>query len=125
MTGALGKSFPAGAIIFRQGEPAECMYIIRSGKVEVFREVEGREEVALGTLGPEDILGEMGLVEKSTRIASARALTEVRVMSIDRKMFLRKVHEDPSLAFRVIQKMSRRIRDLNDEVARLSAKGRS
>jgi CRP-like cAMP-binding protein len=38
---------------------------------------------------------------------------------VDRKMFLRKIHDDPSLAFRVMQKMSRRIRELDDELIRL------
>ena len=43
----------------------------------------------------------------------------VRVLTIDKKNFLRRVHEDPSLAFRIVKTMSARIRELGDEIARL------
>jgi hypothetical protein len=42
---------------------------------------------------------------------------------VDRVGFLRRIHEDPSLAFRVVQTLSRRVRDLSDEVARLRTGG--
>ena len=52
-----------------------------------------------------------------------RALGEVRVLTVDKKNFLKRIHEDPSLAFRVVQTMSRRVRELSDELARLKGKG--
>jgi CRP-like cAMP-binding protein len=50
-----------------------------------------------------------------------RALGDVRVLTIDKKTFLRRVHEDPSLAFRILQKMSYRIRELDTELVRLKS----
>ena len=44
---------------------------------------------------------------------------EARLLTIDKKNFLKRVHKDPSLAFRLVQTMSKRVRDLSDEVARL------
>jgi CRP-like cAMP-binding protein len=61
----------------------------------------------------------MALFERMPRSATVRALGEVRVLTIDKKTFLRQVHEDPSLAFRILQKMSYRIRELDTELFRL------
>jgi CRP-like cAMP-binding protein len=47
-------------------------------------------------------------------------LGEARLLTIDRKNFLKRVHKDPSLAFRLVRTMSKRIRDLSDEVTRLA-----
>jgi CRP-like cAMP-binding protein len=57
------------------------------------------------------------------RSATVKALGRARILTVDRKGFLRRVQEDPSLAFRVLQTMSGRIRELTDEVARLRAEG--
>ncbi len=116
--GELGKIYQSGEIIVRQGETGDCMYFVQSGKVEVIKESEGRE-VRLAELGEGEFFGEMALFEKDVRSATVRPLGEVRVLSVDKKMFLRKIHDDPSLAFRVMQRMSRRIRELNDELIRL------
>jgi CRP-like cAMP-binding protein len=63
----------------------------------------------------------MALFEKEVRSATVRPLGEVRVLTVDKRLFLRKIHDDPSLAFRIIQRMSRRIRDLNNELMRQKA----
>jgi CRP-like cAMP-binding protein len=123
-TGALGKVYKAGEVIIRQGDAGDCMYIIQSGKVEVIRENQGKE-VRLAELDEGDFFGEMALFEKSVRSATVRPLGEVRLLTVDKKMFLRKIHEDPSLAFRIMKKMSNRIRDLNNELMRLTSEGRS
>ena len=59
----------------------------------------------------------MALFEKATRTATIRATRPTRILTIDKKNFLGGIHEDPSLAFRIVETMSHRIRDLNAEVA--------
>ena len=117
-TGALGKAYRNGEAIVHQGEPGDCMYVIQTGQVEVILEREGKE-VRLAVLGARDVFGEMALFEREARSATVRALGEVRVLTVDKKTFLRRVHEDPSLAFSILQKMSYRIRVLNAELVRL------
>lgn len=117
-TGELGKVYGTGEIIFRQGEVGDCMYVIQSGKVEVVQESEGRE-LRMAELGEGDFFGEMALFEKEVRSATVRPVGEVRVLTVDKKLFLRKIHDDPSLAFRIMHRMSCRIRDLNNEIMRL------
>ncbi|GAH40492.1 unnamed protein product, partial [marine sediment metagenome] len=117
-TGALGKVYRDGEIIVRQGDAGDCMYVIQAGQVEVLQE-KNDKEVRLAVLGEGDFFGEMALFEHEVRSATVRALGEVRVLTIDKRTFLRRIHEDPSLAFRIVQKMSQRIRELNTEVVRL------
>jgi CRP-like cAMP-binding protein len=45
----------------------------------------------------------------------------VRVLTVDKKMFLRKIHDDPSLAFMIMKRMSRRIRELDEALMRITS----
>jgi CRP-like cAMP-binding protein len=122
-TGALGKTYQDGEIIIRQGDDGSCMFVIQEGEVEVLRE-SGDREIRLAVLKSGDFFGEMSIFEREVRAATVKAVGQVRVLTVDKKGFLRRIHEDPSLAFRLVQTMSKRIRDLNAEVARLrSAEG--
>ena len=115
---SLGKVYHDGEVIVRQGEAGDCMYVIQEGQVEVLQEKEGKE-VRLAVLGEGDMFGEMALFERENRSATVRALGSVRALTVDKKLFLRKVHEDPSVVFRILQKMSYRIRELDAEVLRM------
>ena len=118
VTGSLGKVYVDGEEIVRQEETGDCMYVIQTGQVEAIQGKEGKE-VRMAVLGVGDVFGEMALFERMPRSATVRALGEVRVLTIDKKTFLRQVHEDHSLAFRILQKMSYRIRELDTELFRL------
>ena len=109
----LGKMYRDGEVIVREGETGECMYVIQEGQVEVLLEKEGKQ-ARLAVMSEGDFFGEMALIEREVRSATVRALGNVRVLSVDKVTFLRRIHEDPSLAYRILQKMSHRIRELDD-----------
>jgi len=117
----LGKLYRAGEPIVRQGEKGSQMYVLQRGRVEVIRESEGRED-RLGLLGPGAVFGEMAIFEREVRSATIRAVEDSRVLTIDRRTFLRRVQEDPSLAFHILRSLSGRVRELDDEVSRLRAR---
>lgn len=119
--GALGKTYHDGEVIVREGEMGDRMFVIQAGRVAVSRRGNG-EEIRIAVLEAGDMFGEMALFDRELRSATVRALGEARVLTIDKKGFLRRVHEDPSLAFRILQRMSQRIRDLNAELTRLKAR---
>jgi CRP-like cAMP-binding protein len=123
MKGGLGKVYADGEIIVRQGEPGDCMYVVQRGSVEVVQETESGPHI-LATLGEGEIFGEMVIFDRSPRSATVRAKGDVRLLTVDKGTFLRRVSEDPSLAFRIVKKMSQRIRELNSEVAVLKGKPR-
>jgi CRP/FNR family cyclic AMP-dependent transcriptional regulator len=118
LEGVLGKEYADGQVICREGEPGDAMFVIQAGTAVVLRE-EGTGEVVLGELTAGDVFGEMCIFDRRPRSATVRAKGEARVLTIDRRAFLRRVHEDPSLAFRILERMSARIRSLDDEVAHL------
>ena len=115
----LGKTYPDGTLIFHQGETGNSMYVILEGEVEIFLEKDG-EEISLARRGAGDFLGEMALLTQEKRSASARAKGPVRLLTLDKKNFLRRVHEDPTIAFRLVEVLSSRIRELDAQVAELS-----
>lgn len=119
---ALGKVYRDGEAIVRQGESGDCMFVVQAGQVEVLHERDDKP-VRLAVRAEGDFFGEMSLVEREVRSATVRALGEARVLTIDRQTFLRRVHEDPSLAYRILQRMSQLVRQLSDEVAETEAPG--
>ncbi len=121
-SGELGKTFEKGERIINEGARGDCMYVIQEGEVEIFVERNG-EDVRLAVRGEGEFFGEMAVFEREDRSASVRALGHVRVLTLDKKNFLKRIQEDPSLAFRIVQTMSSRIRELSVEVARLKGKG--
>jgi CRP-like cAMP-binding protein len=116
--GALGKVYRDGEVIIQQGEVGTCMYVIQEGRVEVVTGDEGKEtRLAIREAG--DFIGEMAIFERELRSATVRALGSARVLTVDKKNFMRRIHADPSLALRIVETMSRRIRELSAEVAKL------
>ena len=118
--GALGKVYQDGEIIICQGDEGDCMFVIQEGQVEVVLK-EDDQEVQLAVRGEGEFFGEMAIFEREERMATVRALGTARVLTVDKKNFLRRIHEDPSLAFRLVETMSSRIRELSAEVAQLKA----
>lgn len=117
-TSKLGKVFNKGEVIIRQGDAGNFMYEILDGQVEVFQERNGKE-VRLAVLGKGDFFGEMAIFEREVRSATVRAHGKVRVLTVDKKILLRRISEDPSLALRILERMSNRIRGMDNELVRL------
>lgn len=117
-TSDLGKEFNDGEVIIRQGEAGNVMYEILDGRVEVLQERDGKE-VRLAELTKGDFFGEMAIFEREVRSATVRALGEVRVLTVDKKILLRRISEDPSLALRILERMSHRIREMDNELVRV------
>jgi CRP-like cAMP-binding protein len=110
----LGTVFPDGEIIFRQGEAADCLFFIQSGKVLIYQEKDGKE-VPLAELGKGDSFGDMGAFMGPIRTESARSLGGARVITADYKFVLKKFRDDPSFAFQIINTMARRDRERTEE----------
>ncbi|HEY3312789.1 MAG TPA: cyclic nucleotide-binding domain-containing protein [Anaerolineales bacterium] len=116
--GELGKVYQDGEIIVRQGELGDCMYVVQEGQVEVLIESEDHK-VQLNILGKNEYFGEMAIFDHEIRSATVRALGFARILTVDHKNILRRIHEDPSLAYHLLQVMSDHVRRLSEEVAEL------
>ena len=109
---ALGKLYHDGENIVVQGEEGQCLYVIQSGTVEVLQEQDG-EEIHIAELYEGDFFGEMAVFERDVRSSTVRSKGDSRILTIDKKTLLSRIQEDPSLAFRMLQKMSSRIRKID------------
>jgi CRP-like cAMP-binding protein len=123
-TGELGKVYQDGEVIMRQGEAGDTMYVIQEGQVEVVVEQDG-QEVRLAIREAGQSIGEMEIFDRQTRVATVRALGQARILTVDKRNIVRRIHEDPSLAYHMMQTMSHRIRELSAELARLEAHSRT
>jgi len=113
--GSLGKDYKDGDIIFKENSVGREMYIILTGKAEVIKE-KGDVETTLATLEEGDFFGEMSLFDNNPRSATVKALGDVKLLEINQKNFLKKISRDPSLAFRMLEKMSQRIRITDEKI---------
>jgi CRP-like cAMP-binding protein len=108
----LGKSYKDGEVIIKQGTRGDCLYVIQEGNVEVIVEKEGKE-IKLAELGETEFFGEMGLFENDVRSCTIKALGNAKILTIDKKNFYKTIQKDPSIAYRLLEKMSKRLRKTN------------
>lgn len=92
----VSMSFPFGAVIVREGEEADSIFVLASGRARAVKHGAGDEEVPVGILHPGDTFGELGLVGNTTRSATVRASSEVEALRLDRSIFqaLLKTHPE-------------------------------
>lgn len=111
----LGKLYSDGEIIIKQGTKGNCLYVIQEGMVEVIHESpEGNVKVA--ELKESEFFGEMGLFEEDVRSCTVKAVGNTKVLTIDKRNFFKSIHRDSSLAYRLLEKMSTRLREANDKI---------
>jgi CRP/FNR family cyclic AMP-dependent transcriptional regulator len=104
-----------GDILFKSGEKADSLFIVKSGELQIF---DGA--TVFETVGEGGILGEMAVVDQSPRSASVKAVTASEVIAVDQKRFLWMVAQTPFFAIRVMKVLTARLRK-TDEM--LKAKG--
>ncbi len=111
----LGHLYKDGQTIIKQGSSGNCLYVIQEGKVEVIKE-QGEKEIKVAELGETEFFGEMGLFEKDVRSCTVKALGDTKVMTIDKRNFYQSIHKDSTLAYRLLEKMSNRLREVNKKI---------
>ena len=98
----------AGGIIFREGENAHELFVIKSGDVRI--QLGNR---TLTDLHANDIFGEMALIDDEPRSATAVAVTDVELVSVTEKQFLFLVSQTPYFALKVMRVLAQRLRASN------------
>jgi cyclic nucleotide-binding protein len=90
------QTFPAGELVYREGDPADSVYFIEDGAVEVSRDRYG-EKQSIARLGAGEYFGEMSLLaDQPNRSATVRALSATRVAVVGKENFLRMMFTVPS-----------------------------
>jgi hypothetical protein len=102
------RQFAPGEIIFRQGDPAEHVFVMTKGQVEAVYADPAKGEVLLGRLGPDDIFGEAAILSRLPRQVTTRAVGDVELLVIHRTDFLRLYASLPRLRRRIEAELARR-----------------
>jgi NTE family protein len=93
-----------GDWLFREGDPADGVYVVRVGHLEVIQD--GPQSEAINTLTRGAVLGELALLSESVRSASIRALRDTEVLKIDKAQFDSLLHSEPGLALSLARVLS-------------------
>ena len=98
----------AGSVIFREGEQADELFVIKSGYVRI--QIGNR---AMADLTTDNIFGEMALIDSEPRSATATAITDVELVPISEKQFLFLVSQTPYFALKLMRVLAQRLRVTN------------
>src|SRR5919204_2303150 len=79
---AIPRSYPKGVRVFHEGDSSDACYIVRSGDLRVTREHPDGRAIALATLGPGDIFGELAMLDGGTRSASVETLADCELLAL-------------------------------------------
>ncbi|HZB77333.1 MAG TPA: cyclic nucleotide-binding domain-containing protein [Solirubrobacteraceae bacterium] len=104
-------AYPAGEIIFEQGGIADCVLLVRSGRVRVTATAGDGEAVVLAERGAGELLGELSGIDGQPRSASVTALDEVRGLVIPLRAFRGFLLDHPRVAVALLELLSRRLRE--------------
>jgi CRP/FNR family transcriptional regulator, cyclic AMP receptor protein len=119
---ALTREYPAGTILFEENDPGSRMFVIRSGKVRIFRRV-GGTEIVLAFLGPGDFFGEMALLENLPRSATAATVEPSRLVEVDAGTFEEMIRGNSEVAVRLMRKLAARLRESDHRIESLLVEG--
>ena len=101
--------FEPGDLLMKQGERADCAYVILEGSVEVLGETKNGGQFLIAVQGKNAVLGEMGIIAEAPRSATVRAKEAVRALRLSGDVFLRLTCENPQRALYVMRQLSMRL----------------
>lgn len=107
------KPVAAGTTIFHAGDERDFMYAVLEGQVDII--VNGR---AVETVESGGIFGEMALISKDRRTATAVARTDASVVPVDERRFLFLIQQTPNFALHVMRVLSDRLRRMDEHFVR-------
>ena len=110
-------SVPAGTVLFRQGDPGDCVYVVRSGVAEARAGAGDEADYPLAVFEPGDSFGEMALLTDEPRSTTIVALTDLDLWVLPKDRFLSLVKQTPELALAIGRLLSRRLQATNQAVS--------
>jgi CRP/FNR family transcriptional regulator, cyclic AMP receptor protein len=117
---AIPRSYPKGVRVFHEGDTSDACYIVRNGDLRVTREHPDGRAIALATLGPGDIFGELAMLDGEARSASVEALSECDLLALPAGDVRRLLAAAPETTVKLVVALVRRLREANERIARQS-----
>lgn len=117
---SIPRTFTKNTIIVSEGDQTDSLYIILSGRVKVYCCDENGKEVTLNDLEEGEYFGEIALFDGAARSASVVTMAPCKCLVITQKVFIEAFTQHPELAVRIIAQLTKRIRELTQNVKKLA-----
>lgn len=119
-----GINVKEGEYIFREGDEADCMYLIHKGRIKISKS-RGNVEKRIQILEEGEFVGEMAIINSLPRSADAVALEESDLIRMDRVSYDNTIEKNRQFALSFIQFLSKRLRDTTDQLSSLHEENRA
>jgi CRP/FNR family transcriptional regulator, cyclic AMP receptor protein len=117
---AVPRSYPKGVRVFHEGDHSDACYIVRSGDLRVTREHSDGRAIALATLGPGDIFGELAMLDGEARSASVEALSDCELLALPAGDVRALLRGSAEITVKLVIALTRRLRESNERISRQS-----
>ena len=113
------KVYYKNEFIFREGEATSTIYLIKYGRVRLFKISEAGKEITLDILKEDDIFGENTFLENSKHTMNAQAIEDTFICSCDKEHFTLLL-QNPRTSLKIIQLLGKKLNDYTDQVANIA-----
>ena len=108
-----------GDVLFNEGEAGDSLYIVLSGKIKLGRRAADGRQNLVSIMGPSDMVGELSLFDPGPRTATATAVTESTLASLDHDDLRPLLLDQPAVAMQLLRALAQRLRRTNEAMADL------
>lgn len=120
MNSSVCRQYPKNTVIINDGDNADSLYVIDSGRVKVYCSDKNGKEFIMNTMEAGDYFGELALLDDDRRSASVRTMDKCSFRIVYKEDFERVITEHPNIARILIRNLTRRVRTLTDKVKSLA-----
>ncbi len=113
-----GRDFPAGQVLFNDGDSGREMYIVQSGRVRISKSSRGVEKTLI-VLGAGEFFGEMSILNNQPRSATATIEETAKLLVIEPRVFEAMVKGNAEIAVRIIKKLAARLQEADEQIENL------
>jgi CRP-like cAMP-binding protein len=114
---------PRGRVFYEPEDVSQILFLIREGRVQIYRISPEGKKLVIATLGPGALFGEMALLGQQMHNAFAEALDDCRIFVISRADLERLILNKPSVGRRVLETTGKRLRDAERRLEDMTFKG--
>ncbi len=108
------RTLAAGEILFNAGEPGDALFIVKSGQIELFIQDKVGQKIALAIAGESEVFGELALLDRGARTATALALVDSELLEMDRSDLLMLFRKTPDAALQLLAAMGHMTRKADE-----------
>ena len=117
------STMPKGRVFYRPEEPGEVMFILKEGRVQLYRISPEGKKLVITTLGPHTLFGEMALLGTKMHNTFAEAVDDCLICVMSRTDLERLILNKPQVALRILEITGRRLREAEERLENMAFKG--